>query len=288
MTSQMKFQEFGVKFFEGREVRAAWHEGEWWYSTADAVGAFAGSDNPSRYWSVLKSRLKKGGTDPTTICSRVKMLSPNGKKQPLDASNEQMLLRIVQSMPTARTEPVRLWLAEVGAERLREERDPELITQRAIETNRRRYGMSEAEAVQAVQATAARKHLTGVWKSRDVREGSEFAILTDTGHKATFDTSIAHHKEFKGLGRKDNLRPHMTDVERALTMLQETVEINIIETQDLRGFYPIQEAAYASGNIAAEARESIERVTGEPVVSSFNRKRLGPPPHPVSLLPSDR
>ena len=273
MSEQIALRGFSLKFFDGREVRSVWHEGEWWYSTADAVGAFADSENPSRYWSVLKGRLRKDGVDPTTICSRVKMLSPNGKQQPLDASNETMLLRIVQSMPTVRVEHIRQWLAEVGAERLREERDPELITKRAIETNKRRYGMTDAEAVQAVQSTAARNQLTRVWKEHGITEGKEYATLTDVGHRATFELSVKEHKAFKDLNARENLRPHMTPVERALVMLQETAEEEIVRTKDLQGFHPIRNAAVSSGAIAARARTDIEQQTKQKVVSPRNRKQ---------------
>ncbi len=195
----------------------------------------------------------------------------------MDASNEQMLLRIVQSMPTARVEHIRQWLSDVGAERLREERQPELITERAIETHRRRYGMTEAESAQAVQATAARKQLTGIWKERGIRD-KQYAILTSVGHEATFDVSVPEHRTVKGLGAQENVRPHMTGVERALTMLQETTEEEIILTKDVRGFYPIQNAAKQSGAIAAHARLAIQKATGEPVVSPFNRKQRALPP----------
>lgn len=264
------------RWFDGREIRAVWKDGEWWFSTADAVGAFANSENPRQHWSALKKELKKQGVDPMTICDKVKMISANGRRQPLDASNEQMLLRIVQSMSTDRVEHIRQWLAEVGAERLREEREPERITERAIETHRRRYGMTESEAAQAVQATAARKQLTGVWKELGI-QGKQYAALTSVGHEATFDVSVAEHRSVKGLAPKENVRPHMTGVERALTMLQETTEEEIIRTKGLRGFYPIRNAAQSSGAIAARARKSIEQHTGEPVVSTFNRKRKALP-----------
>ena len=272
MTSQIKLREFAVKFFEGKEVRAKWHEGEWWYATADAIGAFADTDNPVQYWSTLKDRLKKDGVQPITICDRLKLPGKDGKNRPMDASNEQMLLRIIQSMPTAQVEHIRQWLAEVGAERLREERNPELITQRAIETNKRRYGVSDAEAVQAVQSTAARKNLTSIWSRRGVKNQKEYAILTNVGHQTTFDISVPEHRNVKGLPQGENVRPHMTSVERALAMLQEVTEEEIIKTKDLNGFYPIKNAASQSGAIAAHTREAIERATGEPVVSSFNRK----------------
>ena len=272
----MKIQhDYGMAliFFDGREVRAVWHEDEWWYSTADAVGAFADSENPSRYWSVLKSRMKKDGVDPTTICSRVKMLSPNGKKQPLDASNERMLLRIVQAMPTARVEHIRQWLAEVGAERLREERNPALVVERAMATHQRRYGMTEMEAAQAVQATATRKQLAGLWKLQGIQHGTEYAILTNVGHYATFELSVKNHKALKQLPKKESLRPHMTGVELALAMLQENTEQELIRHGNLQGFDSIKTAAQASGEIAANARRDIEARTGSPVVSMFNRKR---------------
>lgn len=272
MSTQLMAPNFAVKFFDEKEVRAAWHDGEWWYATADAVGAFADTDNPSQYWRVLKHRLVKEGVQPVTICNRLKMVALDGKLRQVDASNEEMLLRIVQSMPTARVEHIRQWLAEVGAERLREDRQPERIIDRAIETHKRRYGMSDEEAAQAVQGTAARRQLTSLWKQRGVNEGWQYGKLTNIGHQATFDVSIPEHRKVKGLAPKENVRPHMTPVERALAMLQEVTEVEIVKTKDLSGFYPIQNAASQSGEIAANARRSIEQATGEPVVSSFNRR----------------
>lgn len=273
MSEQIALRGFSLKFFDGREVRSVWHEGEWWYSTADAVGAFADSDNPPKYWSALKRRTFK--SDTSTICRSISL--PNrdgsGRKRPIDCSNEQMLLRIVQSMPTVQVEHIRLWLAEVGAERLREERDPELITRRAIETNKRRYGMTDAEAAQAVQSTAARNQLTRVWKEHGITQGRDYAALTDVGHRATFDVSVKEHKNVKDLDTRENLRPHMTPVERALVMLQETAEEEIIRTKDLQGFHPIRNAAVSSGAIAARARTDIEQQTKQKVVSPQNRKQ---------------
>ena len=277
MSTQLMPPNFAVKFFDGKEVRSVWQDGEWKFATADAIGAFAGSENPPQYWSTLKGRLKKDGVDPITICDRVKMLSPNGKMQPVDASNEQQLLRIVQSMPTARVEHIRQWLAEVGAERLREERNPALAVDRAVATHQRRYGMSEMEAAQAVQATAARKHLTGLWKLQGIQKNQEYAILTNVGHEATFDISVRDHKALKQLPPKgESLRPHMTGVELALTMLQENTELELIRQDDLKGFHPIRDAAQISGEIAAGARRAIEERTGRPVVSSFNRQKSLP------------
>lgn len=274
MADKMEPQGFALRFFEGREVRAVWHEDEWWYSTADAVGAFVGVDNPSAYWSKLKRRLQQEGGDtfPKWKSISLQNRNGNGRKRPVDCSNEAMLLRIVQSMPTTRVEHIRQWLAEVGAERLREERNPELITERAVRTLRRRYGMTEQEAAQSVQATAARNQLTGEWQRRGIR-GNQYAILTDVGHETTFDVRIKAHKELKGLQPQENLRPNMTPSEIVLTMLQETTEVEIVRNKDLKGFHPIRDAAVVSGTIAAQARASIESATGSPVVSSYNRKR---------------
>ena len=272
MFTQLMVPNFAVKFFDEKEIRAVWKDGEWWYSTADAIGAFADTDNPSQYWSTLKERLKKDGVQPITICDRLKLPGKDGKNRPMDASNEEMLLRIIQSMPTARVEHIRQWLAEIGAERLREERKPELIVDRAIQTNKRRYGMSDEEAAQAVQGTAARRQLTSLWKQRGVNEGWQYGRLTNIGHQATFDVSIREHRKVKGLSPKENVRPHMTSVERALAMLQEVTEAEIVKTKDLSGFYPLQGAASQSGRIAANARVAIEEATGEDVVSPFNRK----------------
>ena len=278
MTENLQQQRGSVlRIFDGQEVRAAWHEGEWWYSTVDAVAAFADADNPVNYWSTVKRNLKRSGVETTAFCRSLKFLAKDGKNRPMDASNEQMLLRIVQSMPTGRVEHIRQWLSDVGAERLREERQPELITERAIETHRRRYGMTEAEAAQAVQGTAARKQLTGVWRQRGIVD-KEYGTLTNVGHEATFEVSVVKHRSIKDLPSKENVRSHMTPVERALAMLQETTAEEIIRTKDLRGFYPIRNAAQSSGAIAAHARRAIEKQTGEPVVSSFNRKRRALPP----------
>ena len=266
---------FALKLFEGREVRAVWHEGEWWYSSADAVGAFADATNPRKYWSVLKGRLQKEGVQVTTICSHLKMVAPDGKWYKTDASNEEMLLRIIQSMPTARVEHIRQWLAQVGAERLQEERNPSLSVSRSMELYERRYGMTEMEAAATVQATAARKALTNTWKSQHgIRTSQDYAILTNEGHKATFDISVSAHKEVKQLPPKgESLRPHMTGVELALTMLQESTEQELIQQNDRKGFHSIKNAARESGEIAAVARKEIEARTGRSVVSPFNRRK---------------
>lgn len=270
---QSQTREFALRFFEDREVRAVWHEGEWWYSTADSVGAFANSADSSSYWRTLKRRLTKDGVEPVTICHGLKMRAPDGKLRQVDASNEAMLLRIVQSMPTARVEHIRQWLAEVGAERLREERNPALGVERTMAAHQRRYGMTEMEAAQAVQATAARKQLTSVWKLHGIQQGSEYAILTNVGHEATFDMSVREHKELKDLLSKENLRPHMTGVELALTMLQENTEQELIRQDNLQGFQSIKSAAQTSGEIAAGARRAIEERIERPVASAFNRKQ---------------
>lgn len=270
----MQQQGMALRLFEGREVRTTWYEGEWWYSTADAVGAFADATDPRKYWSVLKGRLRKDGVQVTTKCSHLKMVAPDGKLRQVDASNEEMLLRIIQSMPTARVEHIRQWLAQVGAERLQEERNPSLSVSRAMDIHQRRYGMSEMEAAQTVQATAARKALTGLWKVQGIQKNQDYAILTNVGHEATFDVSVREHKVLKGLPKRgESLRPHMTGVELALTMLQENTEQELIRQDDLKGLHAIKDAAQVSGEIAGRARRDIEARTGKSVVSPFNRKR---------------
>jgi len=260
-----------LQLFENRPIRAAWDEDEeeWYFSIVDVVGTL--TDQPdtrraAKYWSVLKTRMKKEGNQLTTNCRQLKLLSSDGKHYLTDVADTQQLLRIIQSVPSPKAEPFKLWLSQVGAERIEETIDPEQAIDRALETYLKK-GYSEEWVHQRVLPIRIRNGLTEEWQRRGVEKGVEYAILTDEISRAWSGLTTRQYKRLKGL-KKENLRDNMSDVELVLTMLAEASTTDISKAEKPRGFEESRNAAQRGGSVAGVARQALERETGKPVVTS--------------------
>jgi len=264
-----------VQLFEERKIRTAWNEDteEWYFSVVDVVGALTGSENPNNYWKVLKKRLKNEGNQLVTFCNQLKMKShKDGKYYKTDVANTEQILRIIQSIPSPKAEPFKLWLAQVGRERIEETIDPELTIDRALETYLRK-GYSREWINQRLQAIQVRKELTDEWQDRGVKKGSEFAILTDEITRAWSGMSTREYKNHKGL-RKENLRDNMTTTEIVLNMLAETSVKEISQATKPETFAENKDVARQGGEIAGFARQALESRIGKPVISNQNAIQL--------------
>ena len=217
-----------IKIFEGNRIRSIWNEEkeEWYFSIIDILGILTESENPRKYWSVFKVRLKKEGNELATICSQLKMKASDGKMRQTDVANMQGIFRIIQSVPSPKAEPFKMWLAEVGKERIDEIIDPELTIDRALETYVQK-GYSREWINQRLQAIQVRKELTDAWQDHGVEEGKEYAILTNEISKAWSGMTIREYKDFKGL-KKQNLRDNMSSTELILNMLAEAALLYIV------------------------------------------------------------
>ncbi|WP_118790458.1 BRO family protein [Haemophilus haemolyticus] len=265
-----------IKLFEGNEIRSIWdnEKEEWYFSIIDILGVLTESDNPRKYWSVLKTRLKKEGNELATICSQLKMKSPkDGKMYKTDVADMQGIFRIIQSVPSPKAEPFKMWLAEVGKERIDEIIDPELTIDRALETYLQK-GYSREWINQRLQAIQVRKELTDTWQAHGVSEGKEYAILTNEISKAWSGMTTREYKDFKGL-KKQNLRDNMSTTELILNMLAETATKDIANTSNPQGFEENKRVAKRGGNVAKIAKETLEQETGQPVITSKNAVDFG-------------
>lgn len=265
-----------IKIFEGNQIRSVWdnEKEEWYFSIIDILGVLTESENPRKYWSVLKNRLKKGGNELATTCSQLKLKSPkDGKMYNTDVADMQGIFRIIQSVPSPKAEPFKMWLAEVGKERLDEIVDPELMIERALETYLRK-GYSREWVNQRLQAIQVRKELTDSWQDHGVKEGLEYAILTNKISKAWSGMTKREYKDFKGL-KKQNLRDNMSTTELILNMLAETATKDIANTSNPQGFEENRKVAKRGGNVAKVAKETLEQETGEPVITSKNAIDFG-------------
>ena len=265
--------------FENRPIRMTWDEEKetWYFSVVDVVGAL--TDQPSydrakNYWRVLKHRLLKEGSQLVTSCNQLKMKSPkDGKSYLTDVADTEQLLRIVQSVPSPKAEPFKLWLARVGSERIEETIDPEQAIDRALETYLKK-GYSEEWVHQRLLAIRIRNELTEEWQKRGVEKGKEFAILTDDITKAWSGMTTRQYKNLKGL-KKENLRDNMTDTELVLTMLAEASTRDISKAEKPDGFDESRSVAQRGGKVAGTARQALEAETGHPVVTKKNASQLG-------------
>jgi len=259
-----------IKQFESREIRTHWDDEkeEWYFSIVDVIAVLTESANPRKYWSVLKTRLKKEGSELATNCSQLKMRSSDGKYYQTDVANAQQLLRLIQSVPSPKAEPFKLWLAEVGRERIEEIIDPELTIERALETYLRK-GYSREWINQRLQAIQVRKELTDEWQERGVKKGIEYAILTDELTRAWSGMTTKQYKRLKGL-KKENLRDNMSTTEIVLNMLAETSTTDISKTEKPGSFAENQRVARLGGEVAGIARQALESRTGKPVITSQN------------------
>ena len=266
-----------VQLFEDQPIRTAWveDEEEWYFSIVDVVGALTEQSdiNGARnYWKVLKSRLKEEGNQLVTNCNQLKMTAQDGKKRFTDVANTEQLLRIIQSIPSKKAEPFKLWLAQVGRERIEETIDPELTIDRALETYAR-LGYDADWINQRLQTIRARKELTDQWKGHGVKQGKEFAILTDEVTRAWSGMSTRQYKNLKGL-KKENLRDNMSTLELALNMLAEATTTELTKVHNPQGLDENKTIAKRGGQIAGDARKNIEAETGKPVITSQNAMQL--------------
>ena len=268
-------QDNRIQLFENKRIRTAWdpEKEEWYFSIVDVCEVLSGTDNPRRYWSDLKRKLKsEGSVELYEKIVQLKMTAPDGKKRLTDVADTEQLLRIIQSIPSPKAEPFKLWLAQVGRERIEETIDPELTIDRALETYLRK-GYSREWINQRLQAIQVRKELTDEWDARGVQMGKEYAILTDEITKAWSGMNTRQYKNFKGL-KKENLRDNMTTLELVLNMLAEATTTEISKQKAPEGLRENVEVARSGGKVAGDARKAIEQQTGVPVITSKNAAQL--------------
>ena len=261
-----------VKMFEGSQIRSVWdnEKEEWYFSVVDVIGSLTESNNPRDYWYRVKKRMsEEERSELSTFCRQLKLKSTDGKSYKTDVADMQGIFRIIQSVPSPKAEPFKMWLAEVGKERIDEIIDPELTIDRALEGYARK-GYSREWINQRLQAIQVRKELTDTWQDHGVKAGNDYAVLTNEISKAWSGMTTREYKDFKGL-KKENLRDNMSTTELILNMLAETATKDIAEATNPQGL----EAAQDGGSIAGDARKSIEVRTGKPVITSKNAIDLG-------------
>lgn len=265
-----------VKIFEGSQIRSVWdnEREEWYFSVVDVIGSLTESNNPRDYWYRVKKRMsEEEKSELSTICRQLKLKAPDGKMRLTDVADMQGIFRIIQSVPSPKAEPFKMWLAEVGKERIDEIIDPELTIDRALEGYARK-GYSREWINQRLQAIQVRKELTDTWQDHGVKAGNEYAILTNEISKAWSGMTTREYKDFKGL-KKENLRDNMSTTELILNMLAETATKDIAEATNPQGLEENKQVAQDGGSIAGDARKSIEDRTGKPVITSKNAIDLG-------------
>ena len=267
-------QKNAIQIFEDKKVRTLWDSDQekWFLSIVDIIAILTNSPNPRKYWSVLKTRLKAEGSQLTTNCSQLKMQAADGKFYLTDVADTEQLFRLVQSIPSPKAEPFKLWLAQIAAERLDEMQDPELTIDRALEQYMQ-LGYSENWINQRLKSIEIRKELTDEWKNRGVKEGQQFATLTDIITKAWAGKTTKEYKILKGL-KKENLRDNMTNTELILNMLAEASTKDISQAVNPKSFEASKKVAKQGGNVAKVAMKELEAKTGKKVVTSLNAKSL--------------
>ena len=263
-----------IQSFENKAIRTAWNEEqeEWYFSVTDIVAALTDSADPKQYIKKMRSRDPELNTRWGTICTLTAMTASDGKRYRTNAANLQGIFRIIQSIPSPKAEPLKQWLAQVGSERIEETIDPELTIDRALETYEKK-GYTREWINQRLQAIQVRKELTDEWKDRGVKQGKEFAILTDEITRAWAGMSTRQYKKLKGL-KKENLRDNMTTTELVLNMLAETSTTDISKEEKPETFSENRDVAKRGGNIAGIARKALEQETGKPVISPKNAAQL--------------
>ena len=259
-----------IKIFEQNNIRSVYDEEQekWYFSVVDLIAILTDSEKPANYWKVLKNRLKKEGSQLVTICNQLKMEAADGKFYKTDALDVEGCLRLVQSVPSPKAEPVKLWLAHVGYERMKEMSDPSAAIDRARETYQK-LGRSEKWIQQRMMGQETRNKLTDYWKDHEITESDEFAILTNIIHQEWSGLSVKEHKNLKGL-KSQNLRDHMSEAELIFTALAELSTRQAAESTQATGLQENQNAAKIGGNIAKHAKEEYEERTGGKVVSDSN------------------
>lgn len=265
-----------VKMFEGSQIRSVWdnEREEWYFSVVDVISSLTESNNPRDYWYRVKKRMsEEERSELSTFCRQLKLKSTDGKSYKTDVVDMQGIFRIIQSVPSPKAEPFKMWLAEVGKERIDEIIDPELTIDRALEGYARK-GYSREWINQRLQAVQVRKELTDTWQDHGVKAGNEYAILTNEISKAWSGMTTREYKDFKGL-KKENLRDNISTTELILNMLAETATKDIAEATNPQGLEENKQVAQDGGSIAGDARKSIEARTGKPVITSKNAIDLG-------------
>ena len=267
-------QKESIRLFEERKVRTIWddEQEEWYFSIVDVISILTDSPNPRKYWSVLKTRLKREGSELTTNCSQLKMQAADGKKYLTDVANTEQLFRLIQSVPSPKAEPFKLWIAQVAKERLDQMQDPELSIEQAM-ADYKRLGYSDNWINQRWKSIEIRKDLPDEWKKRGLEEGLHFATLTDIIYKSWSDMTSKEYKRLKGL-RKENLRDNMTNKELVLNMLAELSTKEISETSEPETFSEHINVAQQGGEVARNARLELEAKTGKSVISPLNAQKI--------------
>jgi BRO family, N-terminal domain len=269
----MKEQE-GIQIFEDKKVRTIWdaEQEKWYFSIVDTIEVLTNSPNPQVYWRVMKKRLKDEGNETVTNCNGLKMKASDGKMRMTDVADTEQLFRLIQSIPSPKAEPFKLWIAKVASERLDEMQDPELSIDRALEQYLQ-LGYSESWINQRLKSIEIRKELTDEWKNRGLKEGAQFATLTDIITKAWADKTTKEYKTLKGL-KKENLRDNMTNTELILNMLAEASTKDISAAVNPTTFDESKKVAQQGGNVAKVALKELEAKTGKKVVSALNAKSV--------------
>ncbi|MDY0202208.1 MAG: Bro-N domain-containing protein [Tenuifilaceae bacterium] len=268
-------KETAIKLFQDQRVRVQWDNDQekWYFSIIDVIGVLTESERPRKYWSDLKSKLKSEGSELSEKIGQLKMESPDGKMRITDVADTEQLLRLIQSVPSPKAEPFKIWLAKVGYERIEETEDPEKTFDRAMETYLKK-GYSVNWINQRLKSIEIRKELTDEWDSRGVKKGLEYAILTDEITKAWTGMTTHEYKDFKDL-KKENLRDNMTNLELVLNMLAEASTAEISKEKKPKTFDDNKQVAKKGGKVADAARQQLEKDTGKRVVSPLNAKELG-------------
>ena len=279
-----------IQIFNGQKVRTVWNadEEKWYFSIVDVCGVLTDQpdyDHARNYWKVLKHRLIKEGNETVTNCNQLKMLANDGKMRLTDVADQQQLFRIIQSIPSPKAEPFKQWMAQVASDSLDQMQDPELNFQQAFE-DYRRLGYSERWVNQRLQGIKARKELTDEWERAGVKEGQQYATLTDIITKEWSGKTTRQYKEYKGL-KKESLRDNMTTMELALNMLAEATTVELSKSQNPKGFRQSAKVAHEGGKIAGETRAKIESQTGRSIVSKEKATDYLPPADRWEALPEE-
>ena len=265
-----------LKLFEDKKIRAKWDDEQekWYFSVVDIVAALTENDYQAgrKYWKTLKMRLNQEGSELVTNCYQLKMKANDGKLRDTDVMDIEQILRLIQSIPSKKAEPLKLWLAQVGKERIDEAYDPEITINRALETYRKK-GYSEEWINQRLKTIDIRKEFTDELKHKGISEGKDFAILTNILTQAWSGYSVKEYKNIKGL-KKENLRDNMTNMELVLNMLAETSSTEISKSKNVKGFDNAKDSVLKGGNIARIAKEQLEKETGKKVISDKNAKEI--------------
>ena len=268
-----------ISLFQDKAIRKIWFQDEWWFSVVDVIAALTDSADAGAYWRKFKQRLNEEGSEVVTFCHGLKLVAPDGKKYETDCANTEGIFRIIQSVPSPKAEPFKLWLAKVGYERIAEIQDPSQGVDRARRLWKR-YGRSDKWIQQRMLGQETRNKLTDYWKGHGVREGDEYAILTNIIHQEWAKLSVTDHKKLKGL-KTQNLRDHMSEAELIFTALAEMSTRQIAETMTADGMQENKVAGKTGGGIAKKARIELEEKTGKKVVTAKNYLS---PPKPIKRL----